>query len=259
MDHKTVEKTFLSESGLELKGRFIVPGQKKNTYPVVVMLSGDGEHGCNSSSFSKLPNKLAKLGIASFLFDFEGLGHSDGKRDSLSLTIGLSNVSRAMAVVEKSDLIDFNRIGLFGSSFGGNIAVLYTQHSKKIRCLGLKSPVSFYPDSFLHEFGEKRLKNWLENIIDNEIGFKTNFYYDALTYNTYKAASNITCPCLITHGSNDEIVPISQSIHLLNALTKSVEKKFVVFEGADHSYSNKEDWEEMATNFVSWFSRKLIT
>ena len=249
---------FTTQKNILLHGRFTIPqSSQKKKFPVVVMLTGDGQMGSKSLSWTNLPPLLAENDIASFVFDFEGLGYSSGERKNLCLSIGLSNVKVAMQQVYLEHSIDHNKIGLFGASFGGAIALLYTSKNSSIKSLGLKTPVSFYPDSFLTEFGVDLLEQWRNTGYLESIGFDYNFYLDAFKYNIYGDAYNITCPVLITHGSSDIIVPFFQSIHLYESLRNSKEKHLETFKNVGHGYSEEGAWDKMASLFIEWFKRTL--
>lgn len=251
--HRSLPTAFYGPRNAVIRGRIVTPSTGLGPFPGVVMLPGDGPKGIKSETWVKLPDMLAHRGLATFVFDFEGLGESEGDRRNLSLTVGLEDLRAAMAFVRARDEFDPNRIGLFGSSFGGNVAVLYANEDPKLRCVGLKSPVSFYPDSFLCELGVDSFERWLRERFSPKLGFDLNFYMDALQYNTYAAASNIGCPCLVTHGSADETVPISQSRHLKAAMQRSVSCELRILNGVGHSYSEPGAWATMANAFASWF------
>jgi uncharacterized protein len=257
--NSTKEVAFMSSNGTKLNGRFAFPAESMTTLvPVVVMLTGDGPKGTKSLSWTNMPPMLAEKGIASFLFDFQGLGFSGGERRNLTLSIGLEDMKNAMQQVLSEPKIDKERIGLFGSSFGGNVAILYASSSPLIKAIGLKSPVSFYPDSFYCEYGNTLVDRWKEVGYEEHIGFDIQFYLDAFQYNTYGAATGIKCPCLISHGSADTVVPLLQSKHLYFALINSANKSLRIFEGVGHGYSEPGAWDQMADLFVSWFSTTLI-
>ncbi len=250
--------TFSAQKNITLHGRFIIPlSSQKKTFPIVVMLTGDGPKGSKSLSWTNLPPLLAENDIASFVFDFEGLGYSEGERKNLCLSVGLSNMKVAMQQVYLEPIIDHNKIGIFGASFGGTVAILYTSKNSNIKSLGLKTPVSFYPDSFLTEFGVELLEQWQNTGYLESIGFNYNFYLDAFKYNIYGDAQNISCPVLMTHGTSDLIVPISQSNHLLEALQNAKEKHLEIFKNVGHGYSENGAWDKMASLFIEWFKRTL--
>ena len=249
---------FSSDRDVTIRGKLITPTTYEgDSYPVVVMLSGDGTKGTKSDTWVNVPKMLVSRGIASFLFDFQGLGYSDGERRKLTLSVGLSNLRDAMGQLRTFEQVDQQRIGLFGSSFGGNIAILYAGDAPELKCVGVKSPVSFYPDSFYSEYGDGDLSRWAQNGYLDNIGFEYSFYLDAFRHNTYGAAMKIRCPCLITHGTSDNVVPLIQSKHLLAALRNASTRRLEIFEGIGHGYSEPGAWERMAALFVNWFAHTL--
>jgi dipeptidyl aminopeptidase/acylaminoacyl peptidase len=224
--------------------------------PVVLMLTGDGPKGTKSLSWANMPPLLEAQGIASFLFDFHGLGYSEGRRDELTLAVGLENAQAAVAMLFEFAEVDKQRIALFGSSFGGNVAVLLASQRDKFVSLGLKSPVSFYPGSLAREFGLETLRKWAsDSSAVGGLGYR--LYMESLYVNTYQYARSISCPVLITHGDADPIVPIEQSVHLRSALQSASSADLTVYPGADHHYSQQGVWDRMAQEFVSFFHRTL--
>lgn len=241
-----------------LRARIHVPQNTSNArFPLVVLLTGDGPKGTQSLSWTNIPPMLAKQGIASFLFDFQGLGYSPGQRRHLTLSRGLENFRRAISTARKQPEIDESKIGIFGSSFGGNIAILYAAEDSDIKCIGLKSPVSFYPESFVAEFSRQLVEEWETNGYIETIGFDYAFYTDSFRYNNYAAASTIKCPCLITHGDADSVVPLRQSQFLRDALVSAKERRLNIYHGVGHGYSEPGAWQRMAEEFVEWFQTHL--
>jgi len=257
MENTIKEFEFYNEKGETLRAKLFVPKTSKKKYPTVFMLTGDGKKGSNGLSWINLPNLLLEKGIASFIFDFSGLGNSDGVRKELTLTKALKDTEIAFTNLKKIKEVDNDNIGLLGASFGGNIATLFASKNKDIKIMALKSPVSFYPDSFLVEFGQEAIDKWGKNKYDERIDFNYDFYLDAFEYSTYKYAKQITCPCIITHGNKDEIVPISQSRHLIKSLINSKKSKLIEFDGVNHRYSNDGAWDKMAKIFVDFYSKNF--
>jgi dipeptidyl aminopeptidase/acylaminoacyl peptidase len=244
------------KSGNELSGRFIVPRQlDKRPMPLIIYLTGDGPRGSKSSSWVNLPPLMAARGIASFLFDFEGLGDSPGERSKLTVTRAISNYRSAFEFTLHNPVVSTNQIGVLGSSFGGAVALLAPETTNVIRSLGLKSPSSFLPDAYINECGDEAFQSWLKSGYSESLGYPLSILKDALRRNVFRAASGIHVPTLITHGTADEIVPIRQS-HLLRVSLGGL-SNLVVFRGAGHGYSEGDSWSRMANTFVDWFANTL--
>tara|TARA_B100001115_G_scaffold181098_1_gene174661 strand:- start:1581 stop:2348 length:768 start_codon:yes stop_codon:yes gene_type:complete len=239
-----------------LRGRFIKSENPNKKSPIVFMLTGDGGKGTKSLSWVNMPPKLAEKGISSFLFDFEGLGYSDGTRETLCLSIGISNLLDAFKVIEEQEWIDSNKIGCFAASFGAAVLLAAPEIANKLSIVGLKSPAAFIADAYFNEIGFDEFENWRKTGFSNENGYKYEVFLDCLRYNIFETATRITTPCYITQGDKDEIVPFQQTVFLYECL-KTTEKELNIFKDGNHSYSNNNDWDKMASYFVECFHKSL--
>ena len=68
-----------SSRGIVLRGRWQEPAAPP-PYPAVIFLTGDGAVGSESPTWAKFARMLTTRGVATFGFDFAGLGRSDGLR-----------------------------------------------------------------------------------------------------------------------------------------------------------------------------------
>lgn len=245
-----------SSSDVLLRARLVSPEQVQPPFPVVIMLTGDGPKGTKSQSWTNLPPLLVPHGIASFLFDFQGLGYSEGDRRALSLTTGIENLITAFAFLRQQAWADPDRLGALGSSFGATTLLLSPQVANTLRAIGLKSPASFLPDAYLSEVGFHQFDEWATTGFLEANGYDFTVLLDALKYNVYASAMAIHTPCLITHGDRDEIVSVIQSKYLSKCLRG--ETCLEVFHGVGHGYSEEGAWDEMARVFVDWFSEQLL-
>lgn len=238
-----------------IKGRFITPLNVTSKVPLVIMLTGDGPKGSNSLSWVNLPPKLAEKGISTLLFDFSGLGNSKGERHQLTLTKGISDFKLIHSELNKYAWIDFDNIGVLASSFGASVALHCFDIMNPFKVIGLKSPCSFLPEAYANEISKTQLAEWIKLKYCNANGYDLNVLFDPFDYNIYNDAKKIKTPCLITHGQDDEIVPISQSIFLNELLQNS---KLITFENCDHGYSAEGSWDRMADIFIDLFEQTLI-
>ena len=251
-DTNAFEKT--NSRNVKIKARFIRPVDRTQKSPLVIMLTGDGPRGSNSLSWSNLPPRLAEDGIASLLFDFSGLGNSEGERKELTLSQGIEDFRLIFDQLHNFDWIDFDRLGLMSSSFGASVLLTCPDIANKAKVLGFKSPCPFLPDAYLNEIGNEKLSDWVKTGFCEENGYNISAYFDSFLHNIYEKAGGIETKCLITHGTQDEIVPFTQSIHLKEVLKGETE--LIEFKGGDHGYSG-ENWEKMAQIFVAFFKKNL--
>lgn len=238
-----------------LRGTFYRPAIG-DMLPAVIMLTGDGPKGTLSLSWQNMPPLLAEHGIASILFDFAGLGESDGDRQHLTLTVGLMNFEAVFKYVLQEVWLDKGRLAIFASSFGANVALLRPDLTNQVRALGLKSPACFLPDAYRNELTAAEFKEWESSGFSSVNGYDFEVFTDPLRYDTYGSAERIQIPTLITHGSVDEVVPVAQSRKLFESLGGS--KRLEILEGASHGYCEVGQWDRMAALFVSFFKQELI-
>jgi pimeloyl-ACP methyl ester carboxylesterase len=242
----------INSLGNPLRGTLSIPHRKANPQPLVVMATGDGVTGSQSSTWADFRAALDESGLASVIFDFQGLGESAGPTEKLTLSVGLHNMRDCIEWVRQQEWVD--RIAILGSSFGGNVALLYAAHDPHIAALALKSPVSFYPETHELSFGEKGMAEWKESGYNQEYGYEYGFYLDAFDHNTYAEAKKINCPVFIVHGDADRDVPIRQSLRLMECLGNA---ELVSLPGVKHDYAQGDARKVMTAEIVQWLSNTL--
>jgi len=248
---------FKSKStGSLLRGRCIEAGSGDDLSPIVIMLTGDGRKGSKSLSWENMPPKLQEVGISSFLFDFEGLGYSEGQRRSLSLTVGIDNFRSAFEFLKQQDWVDCRRMAAFASSFGASVLLLVPEIANELKAIGLKSPAAFIADAYYCEIGAINFDIWRTHGFLDENGYEFAILVEALKHNAFASAMTIDTPCLITQGDTDEIIPLQHTKYLYECL-RSSDKHLEVFKGVGHGYSESDAWDRMATMFIDWFQKRL--
>jgi hypothetical protein len=111
------EKTvaFYSD-GLRLAGVLSLP-DGAGPHPGVVLC-----HGFTGIKELILPyyaRRFAEVGFAALAFDYRGFGESEGPRGRLIPLEQVNDIRNAITFMEAQPEVDANRIGLWGTSFGG--------------------------------------------------------------------------------------------------------------------------------------------
>ena len=223
------KRKFKNSKGSTLSA--IYEGENRNAKVVVLC------HGYESSKDKEtnrlLAEKLVERDISVLRFDFTGHGQSEGNMADITPLQELDDLNCAVKNLGKEDP------GLYGSSFGGYIALLYASDNS-ISALALKAPVSDYTDKE-SSFVAAR---------------SSQFFEDVKSINLYKKVKNISCPCLIIHGDRDDVVPLRQSKKLYQSLV--CDKRLQVIHGADHDM--KGEYLEKTYNLIAdFFKRNLLT
>ncbi|MEK7652311.1 MAG: alpha/beta fold hydrolase [Patescibacteria group bacterium] len=240
-----MEKLFFKNSkGDKLCGLLSVVGDDRD---MIAILCHGHSSGKNNKTWQTLEPILLENNISVFRFDFYGNGESDGKFEESNLTETTDDILCAIDYVKR---LNFKRIVLAGSSFGGLSSIMAASKSKDLYALVLKSPVSDYFEVDLKILGETGIKEWKEKGVraytfgDLNRGLILNYSFmeDYLKYDAYDAAEKIQVPTLIVHGNEDQIVPFSQSQKLLRHLKDG---ELIAVSGADHSYTDQKKFDEM--------------
>lgn len=241
------------DNGTTLIGQWFEPEGFDN-YPVVLLATGDGPSGSKGLTWVNLVPRFLELNFGCFLFDFDGLGHSPNRRRDLTMTKGVSNIHAAIREIEKNSKADSTRIAGVGASFGGNALLLAAPDEPSITVLALKSPCCFIAEAFACEIGLDKVEKWSVEGYSEEAGFNYDAFLDSYNHNTYAAAKRIKAPVRVVHGSKDSAVPIRQSMDLMKFLENG---SLTVIEGADHWYSEGNEWEMMATDIIAFVKENL--
>lgn len=208
--------------------------------PIIILCHGFGSSK-ESKSITALEKLLNEKGVSTFKIDLYAHGESEGNFSDLTISEAVDDILRAISLLKSKG---YKKIGLMGSSFGGNAAVIAASRTHELFCLALRSPVSDYPEILQKEWGEAGLLKWKHEGVSQKNGheLKYSFVMDAQNNVAFDVANKITVPTLIVHGDKDETVPIEQSKKLASLLPGS---RLEVITGADHRYSTPAHFNKM--------------
>jgi uncharacterized protein len=241
--------------GERLVGSWEAPAGGGGGYPLVLLATGDGPNGSKGQTWQQFVPMLAKRGIGTFLFDFAGLGHSPGTYSDLTLSRGCRDFRAALNFVASHGDHDKANIGVIGSSFGGNVALLEAADFPEIRAIGLKSASTFLPEGYQIEIGAEKMEEWGRTGFLKEVGHTYDIVVDSLFLNTYEAASRIEAAVRIVHGTADTSVPIRHARDLLKVLKNG---SMLEIDNADHWYAEGDEWQRMGEDLVNFMADRLV-
>src|SRR6185503_7106932 len=114
--------------------------------PAVIIIHGFASHKVGTNrSWVLLAEALREAGIAVLRFDQRGFGDSEGDFSKLAISDMLQDIQVALHYMRGLEMIDKERIALFGSSFGGALTVVAAAQSQLVRALALWAPVASGP------------------------------------------------------------------------------------------------------------------
>lgn len=162
--------------------------------------------------------------------------------------------------------IDAERLGLWGGSAGGHLALLLGTtadvRSKDITDEFEKSSgrvaaiVAYFPPADLKRWGEFHMKNPGESLPPAPaiLALKTEQFGE---FSPINFVSSDDPPTLIVHGDQDQMVPILEGQDMYQTLLKAgVKSKFVTIPGVGHGFTGQADDIAMKET-VNWFEEHL--
>lgn len=139
---------------------------------------------------------------------------------------------------------DENNINLLGHSRGGAMVIVKASEDERVRKVATWGAVSFIGT----RLSEKELKKWKKDGVTyipnartgQDMPMKWQIVDDYNTqkerYNVEKAASKLSVPLLVVHGTKDETVPFEEAKVLTDA---AKDGKLIDIEGANHVLGGK--------------------
>lgn len=259
---------YFNVDGKKVSGMANIP-KARGSYPVIVMCRGFVEQkkytiGEGTKHSGEV---FASNGFITLAPDFLGYGESDPpSNDSIeerfqtytttaTLLSSVKNLNQALQKTDKGITADTEKIGIWGHSNGGQIALSTLEITGKNYPTVLWAPVSKpFPYSVLYytdEFDDhgKALRKVLANFEKN---------YDAEKYSLTNFLDWIKAPIEIHQGIDDEEVPIKWSNQLVQELKdKKEDVTYFTYPGEDHNFSNLSGWNQAVDRSISFYKENF--
>lgn len=137
---RITEVSFYSD-GLKLSGLLyepddLRPGEKR---PSVVCCHG--YTGMKDVYLLPVPERLANHGYVALTFDHRGFGKSEGTVARLIPWEQVEDIRNALTFMQTVPSVDFDRIALYGTSFGGGNVVATAGTDDRVKCIVSVVPV----------------------------------------------------------------------------------------------------------------------
>lgn len=195
-----------------------------------------------------LAKSLSEAGWPCLRLSFSGNGKSGGRFEDATITKECGDLRAVLASVP-----DFVRIIYIGHSMGAAVGVLVASSDVRIRALvslaGMVHTAAFLDREFGAVTPGEGLM-WDEPDCPLSPAFAEDMRNIG---DVLDAARRVTQPWLIVHGTNDDVVPISDGRDAL--ATSRSGSEWVEIEGAGHSFDGRH--EELGRIVASWLDRSL--
>jgi len=235
-----IDRFDVDSEGARLAGVIHLPGAGR--WPCVL-----ASHGMlstkDSEKYTALADRLTLEGIGLIRFDFRGCGESEGKlHDS---TAG-ARITDLRAVLEAAVLHGGcdGRIGLFGSSMGGYIALHVSKEDPRVRAI-----VTWASPAHLRDLLARRDATGFSEMPDP--------FYEELSKGQFIEAPAGVARCLFVHGGHDELVPAEHARSLFERSRHP--KELQILDKADHRFTDPGDRDRAMAFTIHWFRTYLLS
>lgn len=246
-------------------------GGRTTSRPAVLVL-----HGFKGfkdwGMFPHLAERLALAGFTAISPNLSGSGVDDAGEFSLPDRFGhntfsaeLQDVGRVIDALMQGELgvPSPSALGLVGHSRGGGIAILETAHNPRIRALVTWSAISRVERWSLDQRASWRATGHTE-VQNVRTGQILPLYTDVLddieqnaeSLNIQGAASRITVPWLIIHGTEDESVGFSEAEALKAASTRK-KTRLLAIERGGHTFGATHPWRSATPQLETVFDATI--
>ena len=242
-----VEDITIENDGRAVPTTVVVP-DGEGPFPVVVMNHGHGGGRQENGGFGKVADALAKEGILTIRMDFPGSGDSKEPFTEGYLSNMISDSNASLDYVLENYPADPDRLGIFGYSMGGRIALTIAGSvDNPYRAVALLAPsgnpggelmVPFlggqaeYDRLYAEASGDKGYAEFLTQWGQTQQLSKT-WFDELLVSKPLDAIGNFKGDMLIVYGDKDVVVPAEVNQAVAAAYPAA---KVVVVPEADHGY-----------------------
>ena len=228
-------------------------------YPVVVFVHGAGylQNVFNGWSYYYreylFHTRLTQKGYVVFEVEYRGsAGLGRDFRADVYMHLGgkdLDDEVDGLEYLKQLGYIDPQRVGMYGGSYGGFMALMGLFMTDKYACAAALRAVSSWENYYKHNpwYTEARLGK----PEDNPEAYKIS---SPITY-----ADSLKKPLLILHGMVDDNVFFQDAVQLIRKLQKSGKKfEAMVYPEEAHSFTEPESWYDEYARIEEFFDRNLL-
>jgi pimeloyl-ACP methyl ester carboxylesterase len=186
-------------------------------------------HGFQSDkagSYEERCERAVTEGYDAVRFDFRGCGEADGTFRDQDLSDKLADLR---AVVER---FGPDRYALFGSSFGGKVALHHAAATDRVWAVAARAPVTMN-----EAFEEYRRTVEREGHVQLDGGRAIDAgFFETFADHPFEAVvEGLDCPVAVVHGADDAAVPVEHTFRAARRLRTDVLVEKVAGEG--HRFS----------------------
>lgn len=235
------EELYCNRDGYKIYGKMYRKVSEGSKAPCVILSHSSS---LTHAAMVGYAESIAEKGMSAYCFDFCGgssESQSDGSTDEMTVFTEVDDLKAVLETVKKLPYVDADSIFLLGSSQGGLVSALTAEDvASDIRGMILFYPAFNIPElvrmfaGFGGGFGGTGGFGGFGGF-GGMISTSEAFVESIKDFDVWSHIGGYAGPVLIIHGTNDFIVPISNSE---KAVTIYPNASLVRIEGANHGFNN---------------------
>lgn len=284
MTVNTEDVTFWSGPGLRMAGRLYRPAASADRRRGIVFCHGFG--GTKEGTPVGLSTRLAEHGYTVLSFDYRGFGGSEGPRGRLVPAEQVEDAVHAVEFLAQRGDVDPQRIGIYGTSFGGGVAPLAGLRNERVRAAVVSVPVTSgraWLQSIMRwsDFlemkrrameaiavkagsGQMEMVERFDIMVPDpitraryteKVPLALETLYHVLHYDPLAEADRIRFPLSVIGARQDHLVPVEQAVKLYERAAGP--KQLYLFEEGNHFSVYDELLPTVAARAIAWFDEHL--
>lgn len=258
MTYETIPLTIPNRRNLKLAAEIFRP-EGDGPFPVVFLIHGFTGYK-EDAGLVDIAKKLAENGMISVRFTASGFGDSEGSMENDYLFRHYRTDAECVHeyVINNVPGVDAGRVGVYGHSMGGKLAVLFCAEHPVVRavCVG-SAPVGFVGTAYEAELPRWKKQGYFEKISGRD-GKTIRIPYayvedeESEKHDVLVAAMRVTSPqALAIAGDLDHEVPWQQTRRIYDALP--CPKDFQLLKEVPHKYSKSPVFSDVVVPLVANF------
>lgn len=292
-----VEKRVVSiwSDGTRMAAHLYLPADRplQHKLPAVVLCAGTG--GTKESTGGRIAPLLVQHGFIVLAFDYRGWGESESRliavapqpkpdaRQEMTITVKAlrgqmsyaeqtEDIRAALSYLSGEEGVDPARVGLWGTSYGGGLAVWVAGNDPRVRCVVVQVP-GMGPGSGpaamkrVYDLATQQARGITEPVpvvtgrLTGQMARYTEMRRNpvkSLAFNVAEAAAKINVPVLFVVAENEELGGNEASARVHRDLVqRGVTSSYHVVKGITHYGVYREGFEESSRVELEWFDRHL--
>ncbi len=291
---KNVE--FFSEGSL-IKAILYLPGnyQEGNEQFIPGIILCHGFAGVKELLLPPYAEAFSQEGFAALTFDYRGFGESEGESGKLSPRLQVEDIRNALTYLQSVPGIDGERLGLWGTSYGGANAITAAAFDNRVKCLtvqltfgdGERVITSNLSAEEKEKLNSTLLRVWAKTVTQNKVmrvpinriltdeqsidfynrtveqfpglNIKIPFFTikETMDHKPGRYLSDLQVPILITAAEKDKVNPQNES-QLLFEKANPPKELHIVKDATHYEVYEGEKFKEVVTKQVDWFRKYLM-